>query len=380
VRDGAFSLGRVLGVEIRLHATWFFVFLLVVVSLATMGTRPGETPVSLPVRLLLAALVAVLFFGSVVLHELAHAVVARRHGIMVREITLFIFGGAATLEQESPDPRTELLVAGVGPLSSAGIAGVFFAAWLLLSGSGSEPLQVLAGPALELASINLLLAAFNLIPGFPMDGGRLLRAVVWGATKDFVRATRIATRVGRIFAYLLIGIGFVIALRVDVVGGLWLSFIGWFLNHAAEASYKRVALEKLMEGIRVQDVMEREVASVSPNLTLDTLVDQHLLSGRASLYPVIHDGDLVGTVEIGQVSRVPRGDWSVTRVTDVMTRGTGLVTLTEPQPLWQAVTRFEESGTPAIPVVDAEDGRRLLGLVTRDGVFRALRARAQLRA
>jgi CBS domain-containing protein len=205
--------------------------------------------------------------------------------------------------------------------------------------------------------------------------------LLWAGTKDFVRATRIATLVGRAFAYVLIGIGLVVALRGgDIVGGLWLSFIGWFLSNAAEASYRRVALEKLIEGVRVHDVMERNVQQVSPNLTLDTLVDQHLLSGQAMFYPVVLDDVLVGTVDIGQVSRIPRANWPLTRVTDVMTRGPAMVTVSEPDTLWQAVTRFEETGTPAIPVVDAADPRRLLGLLTRDGVFRALRARAQLRA
>lgn len=178
----------------------------------------------------------------------------------------------------------------------------------------------------------------------------------------------------------MIAVGFFIAINGSVVEGVWLAFIGWFLNQAAEASYRRVAIEKLVEGIRVQDVMDRDVPVVSPNLTLDTLVDQHLLTGQASLYPVTMDGDmLMGTVEIGQVSRVPRADWPNMRVTDIMTRGDALQTITEPEALWDAVTRFEESSLPAIAVVDVETRRHLLGLVTRDGVFRALRNRAQLK-
>jgi Zn-dependent protease len=380
VKDGAFSLGRIFGVEIRLHPTWFLVFALVVLSLASVGSPAGERPLGGATRIVVAVAVALLFFASVVAHELAHALVARRRGVTVKEITLFIFGGAANLEQDSPTPKTEAIIAGVGPLSSFAIAGMFLGTWAVLRGSDVPAIEIVAESAMWLGSINLLLAIFNLIPGFPMDGGRVFRAAVWAATKDFVRATRIATRVGRTFAYVLIGIGLVVALREDVIGGLWLSFIGWFLSNAADASYKRVALEKLVEGIRVRDVMERDASAVGPNLTLDTLVDQHLLSGHAAFYPVVLDGTLVGTVDIGQVSRVPRGDWPSTRVTDVMTRGNAIVTVTEPESLWQAVNRFEETGSAAIPVVDAEDQRRLLGLLTRDGVFRALRARAQLRA
>jgi Zn-dependent protease len=380
MRDGGFTVGRLFGVEIRLHVTWFLVFVLVVLSVPSVSLT-GEAELSAVARLTVAGVVALLFFASVVAHELAHALVAKRRGIQVKEITLFIFGGAAKLEQESPNPRTEALVAAAGPLTTVVIALLFGGVWAALRDSDAEIVQIVAQSALWLGSINLLLAVFNLIPGFPMDGGRVLRALLWAGTKNFVRATRIATLVGRAFAYLLIGIGVVIALRTgDFIGGLWLSFIGWFLSNAAETSYRRVALEKLIEGVRVHDVMERNVAQVSPNLTLDTLVDQHLLSGQAMFYPVVLDDVLVGTVDIGQVSRIPRANWPLTRVTDVMTRGPAMVTVSEPDSLWQAVTRFEETGTPAIPVVDASDPRRLLGLLTRDGVFRALRARAQLRA
>ncbi len=388
MRGGAIPIGHILGVRILVHVSWFIVFALVLVFVQfLLGSRgsPITFPLSPGVRWVVAALVAGLFFGSVIVHELAHALVARRLGMKVSEITLFIFGGAANLEQEAPNPRSEALVAVAGPLSSLVLAGVFFTLGATASNARDEVIQGVAGLGFLLGGSNMLLALFNLIPGFPLDGGRLLRSLVWGVTKDFVRATRIATLVGRAFAYLLIAYGFLQVLNGDAnnglwINGLWLAFIGWFLNQAAETSYRRVAVEKLVEGITVDDVMERDVPAVGPNLTLDTLVDQHLLSGQASFYPVTMDGDLVGTIEIGQVSKVPRSDWPMTRVTDVMSRGEGLATITARQPLWDAVSRFEEAGVSAIPVVDSETGRRLLGLLTRDGVFRALRARAQLAA
>ncbi|HEV8516008.1 MAG TPA: site-2 protease family protein [Candidatus Limnocylindrales bacterium] len=375
---GTIGVARILGVELRLHPSWFFVFALVVIWLFTVEVPAVAPRVSAGGGLVLALVVALLFFGSVVVHELAHALVARRLGLPVNEITLFIFGGAAKLEQESPNARTEAIVAGVGPLSSIGVAAVFFAVWAIVGRTENEALQVVGGAAFELARINILLAAFNLVPGFPMDGGRLLRAVIWGVSQDFLRATRIATLIGRGFAYLLIALGFIIAIRIDVVSGIWLAFIGWVLNQAAETSYRRIAVEKLIEGIRVGDVMDRDVPLVHPNLTLDTLVEQHFLTGRATLYPVVLDGVLVGTVDLGQVSRVPAPDRPVTRVTDVMTRLGEVATLLPSQPLWEAVTRFEEGGSAAIPVVDAENARQLVGVLTRDGVLRAIRARAQL--
>ena len=383
MKGGAIPIGQILGVRILVHVSWFIIFGLFLVFVQFLLNSPGSPiafRLSAPVRWIVAALVAALFFGSVIVHELAHALVARRLGMKVSEITLFIFGGAANLEQDAPNARSEAMVALAGPLSSLALAGGFFVLGAAAARADSEVIQGVAGLGLLLGGSNLLLALFNIIPGFPLDGGRVLRAVVWGVTKDFVRATRIATLIGRGFAYLLIAYGFYQVLEGDAINGLWMAFIGWFLNQAAETSYRRVAVEKLVEGISVEDVMEKDFATIGPNLTLDTLVDQHLLSGRASFYPVTMEGDLVGTIEIGQVSKVPRAEWPGTRVTDVMSRGERLVTLTAPQPLWDAVSRFEESGATAIPVVDSESGRRLLGVLTRDGVFRALRARAQLLA
>ncbi len=379
------GIGRVLGVRIVLHPSWFVIFALVVLSIVSSVTNPANTgtrQVGAGLAWVIGIVVALLFFTSVLIHELAHALVARRRGLEITEITLFIFGGAANLEQDAPNARTEALVAAAGPVSSLILGGFFLAAFAVLP-RGVDATDVgglFASMAFYLGGANVLLALFNLIPGFPMDGGRLLRALVWGVTGDFLRATRIATLIGRTVAYGMIAIGFFIAINGSVVEGVWLAFIGWFLNQAAEASYRRVAIEKLIEGIRVQDVMDRDVRVVNPNLTLDTLVDQHLLTGQASLYPVTLDGDmLMGTVEIAQVSRIAREDWPNTRVTDIMTRGDAIVTMTEAEALWDAVTRFEESTLPAIAVVDVETRRRLLGLVTRDGVFRALRNRAQLR-
>ena len=374
------TIGRLFGVRIQVHPSWFIVFALVVFYLATAGAPDRRDTLSPGLNLLRAVIVALIFFASVLVHELAHALVARRLGVAVSEITLFIFGGAANLEQEAPRPRTEALMAVAGPIASLVVGVLFFAVWAVLRDNTGEVARVVAGSAFALGGINVLLAVFNLIPGFPMDGGRILRALLWALTGNFVRATRFATFVGRGFAYLLIAAGFAIAISGDIAQGIWLAFIGWFLNQAAEASYRRVALEKLVSGVRVEHVMDRDVAVVNPNLTLDTFVEQHLLSGQAMLYPVMHDDVLVGTVELGQVRGVPREQWPFTRITDVMTRGTGLRTVTEREPLADAITQFEESGTSAIPVVDPETRRQLLGLLTRDGVFRALRARSELAA
>jgi Zn-dependent protease/predicted transcriptional regulator len=373
------KLVTIAGVRIMVHPSWFVIFALVVVSLAgasdsVTGVRLG--PVS---HWLVAVIVAACFFASVVAHELAHALVGRRRGVRIDEITLFIFGGAASMEKEAPSALTEALVAGAGPAASGLLGAILLGATLLLRDMSGEFVAVVYWACFWLGLSNLLLCAFNLIPAFPMDGGRLLRALLWGTMKNFVRATRIATLIGRTFGYLVVLAGLVISMA-DLVNGIWLVLIGWFLNRSASFSYKRVALEQLVEGIRVRDVMESEVPVVNPNLTLDTLAEQHLMSGETGFYAVMADGKLVGTVDIRHIRGVPRSQWTTTRVGEVMKSGDQIVTLTEPQPILDAVNRFEQSGASAIPVVAVDDARRLLGILTRDGLLRAVQARARVRA
>ena len=374
MKDGTLRLARLFGVEIRVHPSWIFVFALVVLQLALVGSPGGGEPLPVPLRVALAVIVAVLFFASVLFHELAHAAMARRRGIRVERVTLFIFGGAAKLEQEAPDPGTEAAVALAGPLANLVLVPVFLVPWWLGYAADSELVRAVAVLAFWLALSNLILGLFNLVPGFPMDGGRLLRAFLWARSGDFVRATRTAARVGRTFALFLVGLGFVVAIGADLVIGVWLAFIGWFLSQAAEGGYRRVAVEQLLDGLHVADAMLRDYAVVGPNLTLDTLAQQSALGGGA-FYPVVHDGALTGAIDLGAVQRVPRDRWPTTRVTEVMRRGDALVTVTESDSLWDAVLRFDETRSEGLPVVAPDDRRRLVGLLTRESVFRTLRLR-----
>jgi Zn-dependent protease len=372
-------LVTIAGVRIMLHPSWFVIFALAVVFLSGMAEEATGARLGTVSRWLVALIVAVAFFASVVAHELAHALVGRRRGVRIDQITLFFFGGAASMEQEAPNALTEALVAGAGPATSAIIGSVLLAVTVPMRDLSGEFIAVLYWACFWLGLTNLLLCAFNLIPAFPMDGGRLLRAILWGTTKNFVRATRIASVIGRAFAYLVVFAGLFVSM-VNLVDGIWLVLIGWFLNRAASFSYRRVALEQLVEGIRVRDVMEANVPVVSPNLTLDTLAEQHLMAGETGFYVVMADGKLVGTIDIRQIRGVPRGQWTTARVGDVMVSGDKIQTITEPQPILDAVTRFEQSGASAIPVVAVDDARRLLGMLTRDGLLRAVQARARLRA
>lgn len=380
MKSGGVRILTLLGVRITVHPSWLLIFGLLVIWLATVGGPGASSGLPDAARWLLAPVVAMLFFGSVLVHELAHAYVARARGVHVDEVMLFIFGGAARLDREAPTPRVEVLITIAGPISSAILGLLLFGAGLLLGGAEGLLARVASDTLVGLGAINVLLAGFNLIPGFPMDGGRLLRAILWARTGDFLRATRLATLVGRGFAYLLIAAGVIFALRGGdgIVFGVWTALIGWFLHQASEQSYRRVELAHIVDGVAVGDVMDREYSVVSPNLTLDTFVDQHLLgSTGATIYPVMVDGMLAGTVELRQIRRVPRAEWTKTRVSEVMSRQEALWTLTEPQPAMDAVGHFQESDAQGIAVVDAQDRQRLTGVVTRDGLVRALRQRRE---
>jgi CBS domain-containing protein len=223
---------------------------------------------------------------------------------------------------------------------------------------------------------NLLLAGFNLIPGFPMDGGRILRAIAWGVLGDYVRGTRVATWLGRVVGWALVFLGFLMAIEGNVLGGLWLVLIGWFLGRAAQGAYNQVRLEQLVQGLRVADAMDRDPPVVAPTLTLDTLMGQDELQDAPGLYPVVRDGALVGSIDVARMGRVPEREWPTTRVADVMATGDRLTTLTESRPLMDAVSLLEATGAEGYPVVDEADATRLVGTVTRAGVLRVMRSRA----
>jgi Zn-dependent protease/predicted transcriptional regulator len=375
-----FKFATIAGIRIIVHPSWFIIFALVVASLASLGGASAGGHLALVPRWVVAVLVALLFFGSVLVHELSHALVARRRGVTVNQITLFLFGGAASLEEESPSALTEGLISAAGPLSSAVLGfGFLGIAWLSQEATGELP-AIVYWTCNWLGLSNLALAVFNLIPGFPMDGGRILRAILWGITRDFMKATRIASVIGRGVGQLVILVGIFVSLQGEVIDGVWLVLIGWFLNRAASLSYRQAAFERLVEGIHVRDVMDANVPVVNPSLTIDTLADQHLMSGQSGFYAVVADDKLIGTIDVDQIRRIPRNQWTTTRVGEVMRKGDAIQTLTEPQPITEAVSRFEESGAPALPVVAEDDKARLLGMITREDLLRALQARARLRS
>lgn len=362
-------LFRVRGIEVGVHVSWLIVFGLVTWSIA-MGFVPQALPGIAPIEAwIIGAISAVLLFASVLLHELAHSFVAISRGLPVHSITLFLFGGVSNLSADSKDPRTEFLIAIVGPLTSFAIAG----AALLLA---NVPLDERIGVVVTyLIVVNALLGAFNLIPGFPLDGGRVFRSIVWRATGSVRRATEIAAAVGQ-----LVGFGFVAwgILRVfdgDLLGGLWTAAIGLFLQNAAGSSVQQLALDQRLRSVRVRDAFTPDDDTATPELTISELIEDHILSRKRRAVLVTENGRLVGIVTIGDLQTVPSEARGRTTVREVMTGLDGLVTTSPGTSLREAADVLASNGFDQLPVVEAG---RPIGAITRADIMREFQIREAL--
>jgi Zn-dependent protease/CBS domain-containing protein len=362
-------LGTIFGIELKLDYSWFIIFVLITWSLAGHyfpGAHPGW---SSGAYWALGALTSALFFASVVIHELAHSLVSRAFGTPVHDITLFIFGGAAHISQEPRRAREDLWMALAGPTASLGLAALFYALWWLSLGVAG-PLHALAG---WLGWINLVLALFNLIPGFPLDGGRVLRAIIWGATGDLRRATQIAAGVGRLVAFGFIFWGIWQIFGGNWADGLWIAFIGWFLDSAATRSVQQLAVQDLLTGHTVREAMLTDCPHVPRRLTLDVLVDQVAAASGRRCFPVMEGEQVYGLLTLQRITDVPHARWPDTRAEDVMIPRSALKTVRPDDELTTVLERMTDEDVNQFPVID--DGR-WLGMVSRDTLLSFLRARA----
>jgi Zn-dependent protease/predicted transcriptional regulator len=307
-------VARIAGIEVRIDSSWAVIALLITYSMY-LRLSVLYPELSGGGAVALAILSAVLFFGSVLVHEFAHALVSQARGIRVQDITLFLFGGATRARVESRGPGDEFLIALVGPLTSGLLAGLFW----IVAGLGSDVLsRPLTGTLGYLAWTNLLLAAFNLVPGFPLDGGRLLRSAIWKATGSLPRATRIASLAGQAVGWLLVAAGVASLLAGDLAGGIWFAFIGWFLVQAARSSYQELQLQQLLRGVEAEDVMAADLLRIPPELSLQDAVDDYFMRYDHSAFPVEEQGRTIGLLTLRGIRRVPREQWPTHRVRDHM--------------------------------------------------------------
>lgn len=368
------KVGRLFGVEVRLHYSWFLIFVLLAWSLAW-----GYLPVGYPGQSDafywgVGAVSAAMLFVSVLIHEVAHSVVAQRNKIKVNSITLYFLGGVSETAEEAHTPDAELRMAAAGPLTSVALGVLFYSVFAL--GGAALPVAVVA--VLEYAGyINIVLAAFNLIPAFPMDGGRVLRGIIWGRNKDVLSSTRTVTNISRAISFIFIGLGLLDTIYYSDLSGIWLLFIGLFISSSAQASMNETRVTQALTGVTVGEMMTRDVKTVEPSLTLQQLQDYALTPTKHHGFPVVKDGELVGLVTDADVRRVSPELWDERRVEQVMKGMKGLVTVGPGDAAVDALIKMAKAGVGRLPVVE---GGKLVGIVTRSDFARVIQERLKFRS
>ena len=388
MNGGGVTLFRIRGIRVAVDYSWFVVLFLIIFWLSSFYRDALNEPNGSSVPYLLAVASATLFFASILLHELGHAVVARRNGIGVSSITLWMFGGFARLEKDSDSPGTEFKVAIAGPAVTAAIVVVCAIAGLLLAGShefrhaalaqGSTRTSAVAALVSWLGSINLLVLVFNLVPAFPLDGGRIARAIAWWRTGSRTSGTRFAATLGEWFGLLLIvaGLGYFMAYRGDLFGGVWLAFVGFILRGAAKAAIAQTAVTSRIEGVSVADVMDRDPVAIPESASVEQALDEYFLRYRSPWFPVVDASrHFIGLVDRGSADNVPAVERTSTVVSDMLARDSGgTLTVREDEPLEAVLGNETLRRLGALVVTDAVGHVR--GVLTIDAIGKALRPAA----
>lgn len=380
-----FRLGRLFGIEVNVDWSLLFIFAFITWNLASgFGAVHQDWSLALIWATALAA--AILFFGSVLTHEFAHSLVARRQGVPVRSITLFLFGGVSNIQRQPRSPKEEFAITIVGPLTSFVLGAMFIALASIFSGnmanivSQSEELLRDLGPVptllLWLGPINIVLGAFNLLPGFPLDGGRVVRSIFWAITENLRKATRWASYIGQGIAWLLIAGGFAMVFGAQIplfgtgfINGLWLAFIGWFLHSAAAQSYQHVVIRDILEDVPIANMMRENTPTVTPDLNIEDLVHNFIMKSDEHSFPVIESETLVGLVSLEDVRSVPRELWNSKIVREIMTPRDELVVIDETVDAASAFERLRQRDLRQLPILS---GSRMVGVLRRRDIIKWL--------
>jgi Zn-dependent protease/predicted transcriptional regulator len=366
-------IGKILGIPIYLHSTWVIIFAAITYTLAMQFARqnPHWTPAQ---QWGVGVATSVLFFASLLFHELAHSVVAQHYKIRVVSITLFIFGGVASIERDPSKAIQEFNIAAAGPLSSGLLAAGFLGLTFVFPAN-----ETVKSSALWLGTMNAWLAIFNLLPGFPLDGGRIFRAIIWGATKSFSKATRVAGASGRLIAYAMILLGGFAVFKGFVGQGLWSVFIGFFLLNAAQESVAQAAIRETLSGLRAADVMSHEVPTVGRAISLEDYGAEVLRTGRRC-HLVITDDRLVGMMNVHRLNSVRRDEWAHNSVQAVMIPRERILWATPDEPLLGLLERLLSADINQMPIVSGSDdgAAQIIGMVSRDSILRVMQTRTEL--
>jgi len=386
-----FGIGKIFNIKINIDWSWLLIFILVSWNLAaSLGQLHPEWTIPMSWGLAIAA--ALLFFISVLAHELAHSVVARAMGVPVRSITLFLFGGVSDIQKEPSSPFSEFMITIVGPLTSFILGWIFLAmgvgSIMLSNIPATNPATLLSQvDAFEtvfiwLGAINILVAIFNLIPGFPLDGGRIVRSILWAVTSDLQKATRWASSLGQTMAWLLIlaGISMVFGVQIPILGtgfinGIWLIFIGWFLQNAAIQSYRKVVIQDILNDIPVKRMMSTHIPIVTGNTSVSVLIDEYIMKSEDQAFIVIEDDKIAGLVTINDVRRVLPNERTNTTVQDIMTPSKKMIVVAPEEDVSEAFERLQVGDIRQLPVVQEN---KIVGFLRRKDIVRWLQLQSQL--
>jgi Zn-dependent protease/CBS domain-containing protein len=371
VLKGGIPLGKFFGISVRLHWSWFLVFFLVTWSLAASYFPDTYRDWSRATCIVTGLATSILLFSSVLAHELAHSLVAKAEGIPIQSITLFIFGGVAQMTKEPERPGTEFRMALAGPATSLVIAGIFWAIYFATVGV-SEPVMALGE---WLGGINIALAIFNLIPGFPLDGGRVLRSILWWRSGNVLQATRIASSIGRGIGYLFIFGGIVLIFLGEWINGLWIAFIGWFLQNAAVRSYRHLAVDDVLRDCTANEVMQRDCPVIPPELTIERLVQEYVLPSGHRCFPVVEGGRLLGVVTIHDVKAVPHDLWPTKTAREVAVPMSNLKSVRANADLSSVLRFMTAEDINELLVVE---GNTIVGIVFRDQLLSFINTHTEL--
>lgn len=377
--ESSLNIGKIFGIPIRLHFTWFIIFILITAPLIAFLPAPG--PYILWYRIVSGIVASLLFFVSILVHELAHSYVAIKNGIPVKDITLFVFGGVSRITKEANRPVTEILIALVGPLTSICISAIFFGIYRGLANVDT----LLATLAQWLAYLNAFMALFNLIPGFPLDGGRILRSVIWHRTGSFIRGTRTATIAGRAIGYIFIAGGIIImfvaaqwtgSMLSSLWIGLWLLFIGSFQEISATISYREALLRDAINGFTAKDIININFPVVSGEITIEQLVYQSMLSTGNKWFIVATDNSLQGLISLRNIKKVPHAQWQTTTVKEVMVPDSSLITVSPDEDALSILENMEEKNIYRVPVI--KEGK-IAGIISYDNLMHLPKIRSDLK-
>jgi Zn-dependent protease len=372
---GGIPIGKAFGISLRLHYSWFFIFALVTWSLAAVYFPAKYPEWSLTLKIGAGLLASLLFFGSVLFHELMHSLVSIRQGTQIQSITLFFLGGVSEMTGEPKTAGDEFRMAAAGPFSSLVLGGLFLGIYFALRSATSEAAQFGAAISSYLGLINILLGVFNLIPGFPLDGGRVLRSLIWWRSRNLQGATKIASNIGRVIGFLFIFGGIGLAFTGNLFNGIWLVLIGWFLETAASGSYRQMLLQDMLKGHTASEVMSRDCMVVPPDITVERLVNEHILSSGRRCFPVVSGGHTEGLVTLGNVRSIPRDARKTTLVREAMTPLSQVKSVSPNEDLGNILQILSENDINQVPVVWEN---KVVGIVARDNLINFINTRNEL--